>query len=220
VKIGILGGTFDPIHLGHLMIAEEGRSQLGLERVLFIPAGRPWLKTDREITPAIHRLQMLKLATADNPCFQISAVEIDRHGPSYSVDTMAALRQKLGKKAELFFLMGWGSLNELSLWKEPGKLIQLCHLVAFPRSGCEKPDLASLEKSIPGISLRVIWLEVTPVDISASDIRGRVAKGLPIGHLVPEVVAGYIEEHKLYQQGEQNGDRYRGYKKQAKHKEV
>jgi nicotinate-nucleotide adenylyltransferase len=142
---------------------------------------------------------MLKLAIAGNPYFQISTVEIDRPGPSYSVDTMAALRQNLGKKAELFFLMGWDSLDELPLWKEPGKLIQQCQLVAFPRSGCEKPALASLEKSIPGISLRVKWLEVTPADISASDIRSRVATGLSIGHLVPEVVARYIEQHKLYQ---------------------
>jgi nicotinate-nucleotide adenylyltransferase len=182
------------------MIAEEGRRQLGLERVLFIPAGQPWLKADKEITPASHRLQMLNLAIAGNHYFEISTIEVDRPGPSYAVDTMAALRQKLGKKAELFFLMGWDSLDELPLWKEPDKLVQLCHIVAFPRSGYEMPDISALAKSIPGISLRVIWLEVTPVDIGASDIRARVAKGLPIGHLVPEVVAYYIEEHKLYRQ--------------------
>lgn len=200
MKIGVLGGTFDPVHLGHLMIAEEARRQLGLEKVLFIPAGQPWLKADKEITPASHRLKMLNLAIDGNPYFEISTIEVDRTGPSYAVDTLAALRQKLGKKAELSFLMGWDSLDELPLWKEPGKLVQLCHIVAFPRSGYERPNLSALEKSIPGVSLRVIWLEVTPVDISASDIRDGVAKGLPIGHLVPEVVARYIEEHKLYRQ--------------------
>ncbi|MBM4452530.1 MAG: nicotinate (nicotinamide) nucleotide adenylyltransferase, partial [Chloroflexi bacterium] len=162
MKIGVLGGTFDPVHLGHLMIAEEGRRRLGLERVLFIPAGQPWLKADRGITPADHRLKMLKLAIAGSPYFEISTIEVDRPGPSYAVDTMVALRQKLGKKAELSFLMGWDSLDELPLWKEPGKLVQLCHIVAFPRAGYEKPDLSILEKSIPGISLRVLWVEVTP----------------------------------------------------------
>jgi nicotinate-nucleotide adenylyltransferase len=200
MKIGVLGGTFDPVHLGHLMIAEEGKRKLGLERVLFIPAGQPWLKADKEITPASHRLKMLNLAVAGNPYFEISTIEVDRTGPSYAVDTLAALRQKLGKKAELSFLMGWDSLDELPLWKEPGKLVQLCHIVAFPRSGYGRPNLSALEKSIPGVSLRVIWLEVTPVDVSASDIRDRAANGLPIGHLVPGVVVRYIEEHKLYRQ--------------------
>ncbi|MBM3173351.1 MAG: nicotinate (nicotinamide) nucleotide adenylyltransferase, partial [Chloroflexi bacterium] len=179
-------------------IAEEGRRQLVLERVLFIPAGQPWLKADKEITAASHRLQMLNLAIAGNPYFEISTIEVDRSGPSYAVDTMAALRQRLSKKAELYFFIGWDSLDELPLWKEPDKLVQLCHIVTFPRADYEKPDLAVLEKSIPRISQRVVWVDVTPVDISSSDIRARVAKGLPISRLVPEAVARYIAEHKLY----------------------
>jgi len=198
MKVGVLGGTFDPIHLGHLMIAEEGRLKLGLKRVLFIPAGQPWLKADIEITPAIRRVEMLKLAIADNSHFEVSTIEIDRLGPSYAVDTMAALNEQLTTKASLFFLMGWDSLAELPLWKEPDRLLQLCRIVAFPRPGYERSDLATFEASIPGIAQNLVWLEVTPVDISSTDIRRRMAKGLPIGHLVPAGVDRYIKEHRLY----------------------
>src|SRR4030042_7151163 len=129
MKIGVLGGTFDPIHSGHLVIAEKARLKLKLARVLFVPVGQPRLKTGRKIAPAADRVEMVKLAIADNPHFELSTVEIGRPGPSLSVETVAILQQQLGAEARLFFLVGWASLAELPQWKEPAKRIQLCRLV-------------------------------------------------------------------------------------------
>jgi nicotinate-nucleotide adenylyltransferase len=198
MKIGVLGGTFDPIHKGHLIVAEQGRLQLGLERVLFIPAGKPWLKTDRKVTPAAHRVKMVKLAIDSNPHFEVSTVEVDKQGASYSIDTMGALQQQLGSGVELYLLVGWDSLEELPLWKEPERLIELCRIAACNRPGYGKPDMKSLEESVPRIAKSVVWLDITPVDVSSSDIRERAMQRLSIGNLVPEAVARYIEEHELY----------------------
>ena len=200
MDIGVLGGTFDPIHLGHLTIAEEARLRLGLAEVLFVPAGQPWLKADRPITPVTHRLEMVKRAIAANPYFQLSTTEVDRPGSSYAVDTITILRQQLGVKARLFFLLGWDALAELPQWKEPTKLVQLCRLVAVPRPECSSPDLEALETSIPGITQSVVWLDMPPVDISSSDIRQRVAQGQSVRHLVSDQVEQYIKEQKLYRQ--------------------
>lgn len=201
MKIGILGGTFDPVHLGHLAIAEQARSRLNLSRVIFIPAGEPWLKSDRDITPANHRVEMVRLAIAGNPYFELSTVEVERPGPSYSVDTIAILREQLGDDCSLFFLLGWDSLAELPRWKEPARLIRMCRLVAITRPGYSKPDLGAMEPLVPGVSKNVLWLEIPPVDISSSEIRQRVARGLSIRDLVPPKVAEYIEEHRLYRDG-------------------
>ncbi|MBM3119222.1 MAG: nicotinate-nucleotide adenylyltransferase, partial [Chloroflexi bacterium] len=199
MNIGVLGGTFDPIHSGHLIIAEEARLKFSLARVLFVPAGQPWLKTDRTITAASHRIEMVKRAIAAKPYFELSTVDIDRPGPSYTVDTVNILHQQLGVEAKIFFLLGWDSLAELPQWKEPTKLIQLCHLVAVTRPGFSRPDLKALETEVPGITQSVVWLDIPPVDISSSDIRYKVARGLSIHSLVTEDVEGYIKEHKLYQ---------------------
>jgi len=198
MKLGVLGGTFDPIHNGHLAIADEVRSRLGLSRVLFVPAGQPWLKLERPISAAEHRVEMVRLAIAERPYCQLSTMEIERGGPSYTLDTLMELRHELGAGDELFFIVGWDSLNDLPRWREPAAIIQLCTLVAVPRPGYPRPDLESLEKLIPGLSLRVILLDKPRVDISATEIRRRVAQGLPISHLVPEAVARYIKEHRLY----------------------
>jgi nicotinate-nucleotide adenylyltransferase len=198
MNIGLLGGTFDPIHSGHLVIAEEARLRFGLNKVLFVPAGTPWLKTNREITPAVHRVEMVKRAIAGNASFELSTIEIDRPGPSYSVDTVAALQQKSGAGAKIFFLIGWDSLAELPQWQEPARLIRLCKLVAVVRPGLNRPDLKSLEPSVPGITQSVVWLDIPPIDISSSDIRDRVAQGLSIRGLVPDDVESYIAENKLY----------------------
>ena len=198
MNIGILGGTFDPIHSGHLVMAEEARVKIGFNRVLFIPAGQPWLKANKTITPASHRVEMVKQAIASNPYCELSTVEVDRPGPSYTVDTVAILKKHLGTEDRLFFLLGWDSFAELPQWKEPTKLIRLCHLVAVPRSGYSLPDLKTLESSLPGITESVVWLDMKPIDISSSDIRNRVAQGLTIHHLVPEEVEKYIEKQKLY----------------------
>ena len=199
MDIGVLGGTFDPIHSGHLMMAEEARQRLRLARVLFVPAGQPWLKTDRAVAPGTHRVEMARRAIAGKAYFEVMTTEIDRPGPSYTVDTVDILQQELGPEASFFLLLGWDSLAELPRWKEPTRLVELCKLVAIPRPGYSPPDLVALESSIPGIAGSVLLLDVPPVDISSSDIRKHVAQGLSVRHLVPEEVAMYIEEQKLYQ---------------------
>ena len=198
MNIGVLGGTFDPVHNGHLIVAEEAKTQLNLAEVIFVPAGQPWLKADRPISPAEHRLQMLRLAIADKPYFKLSTIEIERAGPSYTIDTIAELQGQLGNGDELFFILGWDSLAELPQWREPKRLIKMCYLVAVPRPGYPRPKLKALEASIPGISQRVMLMKEPEIDISASVIRDRGARGLPIRHLVPEAVNRYIKEHGLY----------------------
>jgi nicotinate-nucleotide adenylyltransferase len=196
VNIGVLGGTFDPIHIGHLVIAEEARIKLGLSEVLFVPAGQPWLKLDRNITPAVHRVEMVRRAIADNPHFKLYTLEVERAGPSYTVDTLTMLRKQLGSEASLFFILGRDTLAELPLWKEPQKVVQLCRLVAPPRLGSR--DLKHLEKAIPGLLAKVIQLDMPVIGISSSEIRQRIAQGLPIRYLVPPEVEKYITEHKIY----------------------
>jgi nicotinate-nucleotide adenylyltransferase len=198
MDIGMLGGTFDPIHSGHLVIAEEARLKLKLNKVLFVPAGQPWLKTDQGITPAVHRIEMVKRAIAGKNDFELSTVEVDRPGPSYAVDTVTILQQQLGEEAKIFFLVGWDSLAELPQWHDPARLVKLCQLVGITRSGLSRPDLKSLEPSIPGIKKNVVWLDIPPIDISSSDIRDRVARGLSIHCLVPDNVESYIKGNKLY----------------------
>ncbi len=198
MNIGILGGTFNPVHIGHLAVADEATSRLGLAEVLFVPAGKPWLKADARILPAEHRLKMVKLAIAGKTCFKLSAIEVERDGPTYTVDTIAELRRQCGAGDELFFIIGWDNLTDLPRWHQPERLISMCRLVAVPRVGCPVPDLDSLEAVIPGLSQRVIMLDKPEIDVSASVIRERVRRGLSISHLVPEAVERYIKEHKLY----------------------
>ena len=199
-KIGVLGGTFDPIHLGHLIVAEDLRQKLGLGEVLFVPAGRPWLKLKEEkpISPAEHRLAMVRLAVASNPYFKVSTMEIDRPGLSYSIDTVLELKAKLGAKAEIYFIVGPDALAELPKWKDPARLVEICQVVGIGRPGYAKADLRKLERSIPGVSKRIMLMNVPQIDISATEIRRQVARGLSIRYLVPEAVEKYIQEHELY----------------------
>ncbi len=198
MNIGVMGGTFDPIHNGHLAVAEKVRGRLALAEVLFMPAGQPWLRVNSQLSPAEHRVQMVRLAIGHKAYFKLSTMEIERPGPTYTVDTLAELQAQLGSGDELFFILGWDNLSELPRWKEPFRLITLCRLVAVPRPGCPRPDLGALEGLIPGLSQRVVMMDKPEIDISASNIRDRVARGLSISHLVPEPVAGYIKEHRLY----------------------
>ncbi len=198
MNIGILGGTFDPIHSGHLVIAEKAFEKFGFTKVLFVPAGQPWMKADQEITPALHRVEMVKRAIAGKDNFELSMVEMDRPGPSLSVDTVDILRKKLGGKTALFFLVGWDSLAGLPQWKEPGRLVKMCKLVAINRPGFSRPNLKILETNIRGVIKSVVWMDIEPIDISSSDIRKRVAEGLSIKGLVPEAVERYIKENNLY----------------------
>lgn len=196
MNIGVLGGTFDPIHIGHLIVAEEARTRLGLERVLFVPAGNPWLKQNNSISPASHRVEMVRRGIAGNPGFELSALEVERSGPSYTVDTMRALRQQLGAEVGLFFILGLDTLAELPLWKEPGELGRLCTLVVAPRSG--ERGLQDLEASIEGLSGRVVQLDMPLIGVSSSEIRQRVAQGGSIRYLVPGAVEDYIAHQGLY----------------------
>ncbi len=198
MKVGIMGGTFDPVHSGHLIIAEEVRETLGLAEVLFMPCGQPWLKLERPITPAVHRVEMVRLAIGTAPQFKLSEVEVKRSGPSYSVDTMVEFREQFGGEAELFFIVGCDALADLARWKEPQRLVQLCKLVAVPRVNFNSPDLKALERSVPGVSRRLICVAAPIIDISSSRIRERVRKGLSIRYLVPEKVEEYIRRQKLY----------------------
>ncbi len=197
-KIGVLGGTFDPIHLGHLIVAEYIREKLDFSEVLFIPAGRPWLKLkeEKQVTLAEHRLAMVRLAVASNPQFKVSTMEIDRPGPSYSIDTVLELRAKL--EAEIYFIAGPDALAKLPRWKDPERLLKACHVVGIGRPGHSKTNLRKLEASLHGVSQHIMLMDVPQIDISSTDIRKRVAQGLSIRYLVPEAVEKYIAEHRLY----------------------
>ena len=197
MNVGILGGTFDPIHTGHLILAEEARVQLRLNEVVFIPTGQPWLKAGRNIAPVFHRVEMVRRAIAGKPYFELCTLEVEHPGPSCTVDTLMALRELRGAEADFFLILGHDILADLPLWKEPGKLLQICRLVVAPRSG-PSTDLDALETSIPGIKNNIIELDMPVIDISSSAIRQRVAQGLSIRHLVPEGIEKYIAEQKLY----------------------
>jgi nicotinate-nucleotide adenylyltransferase len=203
-RIGVIGGTFDPIHYGHLAAAEEARVRVNLEKVLFAVAGLPPHKLDEEVTPVEHRLAMVQLGIFSNPDFELSRVDVDRSGPSYTVDTISILQEQWGQGTEMFFILGLDSLVEVPTWHQPERLIQLCHLVAVARPGFEV-DMRQLEDSVPGISSRVEIIGMPEVDISSSDLQGRVREGLPIRYQVPEEVERYIREHRLYQQPAESG---------------
>jgi nicotinate-nucleotide adenylyltransferase len=197
-KIGVLGGTFDPPHNGHLLIAREAQTQLGLTQVLFAPTRQPPHKNTAEHTAIEHRLEMVRLAIAPYPQFVLSRVDIDRPGPTYTVDTMRLLREQFGKQVELFFIMGMDSLVNIWTWRTPEQLIRVCKLAVFQRPGFAA-NLDKLEQKVSGLRERVIFLQSSALDIAASDLQKRVRAGQSITHLVPETVERYITENRLYQ---------------------
>lgn len=197
MRLGVFGGTFDPIHCGHLVAAEEVRAKLALDRVLFVPAGLPPHKLGREISPAHHRVTMLQLAIASNPGFELSRVDVEREGPCFTVDTLALLQEEWGSEAELFFIMGMDSLSEILTWKEPGRLIRLARIVVVRRHGSQA-DVGELEGALPGAAQRIQIVDAPRFEVSSSDIRRRVREGLPIRYQVPAAVEAYIREHHLY----------------------
>ena len=198
MKRGVLGGTFDPVHNGHLAIASGVAARLALDEILFVPAGQPQLRAGSPVSAGEHRVQMVSLAINGKPQYRLTTVEVERAGPSYTVDTIAQLRSQLGYRDGLFFILGWDNLAELPRWREPARLASMCRLVAVPRPGYSPPDLHSLDVLIPGLARSVILLNEPRVDISASEIRQRIAQGLPVRHLVPGAVADYIREQGLY----------------------
>jgi len=198
MRIGILGGTFDPIHIAHLIIAEEARVRLGLDQVVFMPAGEPWLKAEHPVTPGVLRLRMVRLAIVSNPSFQASAVEIERPGPTYTVDTLETLREEWGPEAETHFILGMDILEDLPRWKAPERLMELCTLVAFVRPEHSRSALGALETRLPGIREKVQVLNGPTIAVSGTEIRRRVAQGISIRYLVPDKVEQFIAEHGLY----------------------
>jgi len=198
MRIGVLGGTFDPIHIGHLVSAEEVWMELELERVVFIPAGLPPHKLDHAMSPVEHRLAMVELAIASNPHFAVSKVDVDRSGPCYTVDTIELLRDEWGPSVEIYFIMGSDSLLDILTWHNPRRLIRLCHFAVVSRPGYQV-DLDELDALLPGLASRVQMLNAPELAISATDIQRRVREGLSIKYQVPEAVEDYIYRHKLYQ---------------------
>lgn len=196
LRLGVLGGTFDPPHYGHLALAETARVQLRLARVLFVPAGDPPHKPGHPLTPAVHRAAMVEAAIADNPAFALSRADLDRPGPHYTVDMLALLREAF-PGAELYFLMGSDSLVEFPTWRDPARIVRQATLGVMERPGWAA-DMDALERHIPGIRERVVWLDAPRLDLSARDLRRRVREGLPVRYLVPPAVETYIQEHRLY----------------------
>ena len=200
-SLGIMGGTFDPIHLGHLAAAEEAREVLGLERILFVPAGLPPHKAGEPISAPEHRLAMVETAIAGNPAFEVSRVDVDRTGPSFTVDTVdliAAAEQHAGRVPDLTFILSVETLRELPTWHEPERLLDQCRLAVMPREGYPAPGRAWLSEQFPGREDRVVSLGGARLEISSSAIRERVARGRSIRYLVPSAVASYINDHHLY----------------------
>ncbi len=198
MRIGILGGTFDPPHIGHLVIAEGAREKLALARVYFIPARQPPHKLDEIVSPLEDRVAMLRLALDENPFFSMSLIEAQRPGPSYTVDTLRELRHELPPATELFFIMGMDSLANLPTWHRPCELIELAQLAVLGRPGYTA-DLDALEKEIPGLKSRVVFISASELEISSTELQARVRVGQSIRYLVPDGVAEYIEVHHLYE---------------------
>jgi nicotinate-nucleotide adenylyltransferase len=196
-RLGILGGTFDPIHFGHLVIAEDARVYLGLAKVLFVPAFCPPHKTHRAYSTFDHRVRMVELGIQGNRHFEVSLVESERPGLSYTVDTLRELQSRLGQGTELFFIMGMDSLANLTSWYKPVELLNLCRLVVAERAGYQA-DLAALEKAIPKLRQRLELIDTPELSISSTDLQRRVMFGLSIRYQVPPSVEKYIRANRLY----------------------
>ena len=198
MNVGILGGTFDPVHLGHLSIAEAAMDQVGLDQVLFIPAGHPRLKQADPFASVDHRLEMVRLAIEDNPKFQVCDIEAHRPGPTYSVDTLVELSAMLGPSADLFFILGLDVLGQLDRWKDPGRVVGLCRLLVLDRPGEQDFDWGSFYGRVPWAEGRVQVVTAPLVDVSATELRRRAGNGQRLTGQVSDRVAEYISEQGLY----------------------
>jgi nicotinate-nucleotide adenylyltransferase len=194
-RLGLLGGTFDPPHYGHLVAAHEAAWQFDLNRVLFVPARQNPLKREEPVSDAEIRCQMVQLAIADNSLFELSRVELDRPPPSFTVDLLRGLA---APGCELFFLVGADIIPELPRWHAPLEILSLARLVVVTRAGSPAPDLAQLERILPGAAARISVLNIPGVDVSSTALRTRVREGNPIRYLTPDPVARFIADHGLY----------------------
>jgi nicotinate-nucleotide adenylyltransferase len=193
-RIGVLGGTFDPIHNGHLALAQAAREQLDLDRLIFVPAGVPWRKAGRKITPGSQRLEMVRLAVKSDAAAEISTLEIEEEGPSYTAETLAALAEQY-PGAELYFILGEDALADLPNWRQPDRILALARLAVARRdSSTRGPEI----ESAPGGDKRIVWLDLEPVKISASDIRKRIRSGKHVKGMLPPPVEDYIRRCNLY----------------------
>jgi nicotinate-nucleotide adenylyltransferase len=191
-RIGIMGGTFDPIHHGHLVAASEVADRFGLDEVVFVPTGQPWQKADEPVSSPEDRYLMTVIATASNPRFQVSRVDIDRGGPTYTVDTLRDLHAEYGPKVQLFFITGADALERILSWKDLDEVLELAHFIGVTRPGFELSD-----KHLPADSVSLV--QVPAMAISSTDCRARVARGEPVWYLIPDGVVQYIAKRRLYQ---------------------
>ena len=199
LQLGVLGGTFDPIHIGHLVAAEAARVHFGLDRVLFVPAGRPPHKDPAGVSDAEHRYRMTVLATAGNPHFYTTRLELDREGPSYTIDTLTQLSTLAGPQASLFFIAGADSVVTLPSWRGGLALLDVCRLIVVTRPGLPGPVLQRfLDDLPPARRARVHVLPIPEIGISSTELRERVATGQSIRYLVPAAVEDYVEKYGLY----------------------
>lgn len=205
MKIGILGGTFDPPHYGHLELAEAALRQLRLAQVIFMPAKQPPHKPNGDISPLAARVAMLERALRDKPAFAISLLEAKRAGPSYTVDTLRQLHHDLPPRTKIFFLMGLDSLQNLPTWYQPQEIVKLCKLAVLKRPGYFA-DLNALEKKVPGVQRAVVFVHAPESAISASEIRARAARGENIDAFTPRAVAAYIKRQRLYRAAPSESD--------------
>ena len=214
--LGVMGGTFDPIHIGHLAIAEEARESLKLDRILFVPTGRPPHKQAGTVSDPQRRYEMVQLAIADNPAFEASRIEIDRAGLSYTADTVEALAargdgSRHGSGAddvtEITLILSAETLSQLPSWREPERILEAARLAVVPREGYPAPDPAWLSKAFPGREARVAYLDGPLVGVSSTDIRERVEAGRSIRYLVPAAVETYIAANGLYRTRSESSER-------------
>ncbi|WP_018216624.1 nicotinate-nucleotide adenylyltransferase [Salinispora vitiensis] len=192
-RVGIMGGTFDPIHHGHLVAASEVADRFGLDEVIFVPTGQPWQKEDEPVSPAEDRYLMTVIATASNPGFQVSRVDIDRDGPTYTIDTLRDLRAVYGAKVQLFFITGADALAKILSWKDLDEAFELAHFI-----GVTRPGFRLSNAHLPADTVSLV--QVPAMAISSTDCRVRVSHGQPLWYLVPDGVVQYIAKRRLYQQ--------------------
>ena len=194
-RLGVMGGTFDPIHHGHLVAASEVAARFGLDEVVFVPTGQPWQKADKKVSPAEDRYLMTVIATASNPRFSVSRVDIDRPGDTYTVDTLRDLRAERGDDTELFFITGADALSQILTWRGAEELFELAHFVGVSRPGVDlqQKDISHLPAD------KVTLLEIPAMAISSTDCRRRTAEGLPTWYLVPDGIVQYISKRGLYE---------------------
>lgn len=220
-RLGLFGGSFNPIHNGHLAIACDVRARMNLARILFIPTGDPPHKHNRSLAPAQVRCEMVRLAVANTPEFDVSTIEIDRTGKSYSIDTVREIRGQYGQSWEIFFIIGLDAFLDFPTWRNPEAILKICHVVVVPRPGqafrtlanlslCPNLDPESLTQLDTGAierleiaapdALGITCLSIAPCPISASEIRQRIRNGLPLANMLPPSVESYILQHSLYQE--------------------